>query len=110
MKLLAYCLILPLALGEQLVIPAVQSVVADQLAKYAAYAAYQGPTGPAAAAAAPHANANAIAAPADANAAPAVSNPYPYWYEAIAHQGKAAFNPNTAYTVFRNVKSYGAKG
>lgn len=34
-----------------------------------------------------------------------------YWLADIAHQGVAAFNPNpSGYTVFRNVKDYGAKG
>jgi glucan 1,3-beta-glucosidase len=32
-----------------------------------------------------------------------------YWYENIAHQGISAFGP-TGYTVYRNVKDYGAKG
>jgi glucan 1,3-beta-glucosidase len=35
----------------------------------------------------------------------------PYWMENIKHQGIASFNPNpNNYTVFRNVKSYGAVG
>ena len=34
-----------------------------------------------------------------------------YWLANIAHQGIAAFNSNpSGYTVFRNVKDYGAKG
>jgi glucan 1,3-beta-glucosidase len=34
-----------------------------------------------------------------------------YWYESIAHQGVAPYNPQgSAYQVFRNVKSFGAKG
>jgi glucan 1,3-beta-glucosidase len=34
-----------------------------------------------------------------------------YWLEDIKHQGVASFNPNpNNYTVFRNVKSYGAVG
>lgn len=33
-----------------------------------------------------------------------------YWLEDIKHQGISAFNSNTNYTVFRNVKDYGAKG
>jgi len=34
-----------------------------------------------------------------------------YWMEDIQHQGLAAFNSNpSGYTVFRNVKDYGAKG
>lgn len=35
----------------------------------------------------------------------------PYWLANIAHQGLAAFNSNpSTYTVFRNVKDYGAVG
>ncbi|KAB5528951.1 pectate lyase superfamily protein-domain-containing protein, partial [Coniochaeta sp. 2T2.1] len=33
-----------------------------------------------------------------------------YWMEQIAHRGKASFNPETSYTIFRNVKDFGAKG
>lgn len=33
-----------------------------------------------------------------------------YWMEDIAHQGRASFNPDPAYQVFRNVKDFGAKG
>lgn len=33
-----------------------------------------------------------------------------YWMEDIAHHGLAPFNPNPNYQVFRNVKTYGAKG
>jgi hypothetical protein len=40
----------------------------------------------------------------------AVSDPS-YWLAGISHQGLAAFNSNpSGYTVFRNVKDYGAKG
>lgn len=42
--------------------------------------------------------------------AAAVDDPS-YWLANIAHQGIAAFNSNpSGYTVFRNVKDYGAKG
>ncbi|KAG9384715.1 Pectate-lyase-3 domain containing protein [Pyrenophora tritici-repentis] len=35
----------------------------------------------------------------------------PYWLENIKHQGVASFNPNPHnYTIFRNVKDYGAVG
>lgn len=35
----------------------------------------------------------------------------PYWLESIKHQGVASFNPNPDnYTVFRNVKDFGARG
>lgn len=33
-----------------------------------------------------------------------------FWMEDIAHQGKASFNPDPNYQVFRNVKDFGAKG
>jgi glucan 1,3-beta-glucosidase len=34
-----------------------------------------------------------------------------YWYETIAHQGVSPYNPQgSAYQVFRNVKTFGAKG
>lgn len=33
-----------------------------------------------------------------------------YWMENIIHQGKASFNPDTTYQVFRNVREFGAKG
>lgn len=33
-----------------------------------------------------------------------------YWLEQIDHQGVAAFNADTGYKVFRNVKDFGAKG
>jgi hypothetical protein len=33
-----------------------------------------------------------------------------YWLEDIRHQGFAAFNPDSAYQVFRNVHDFGAKG
>ncbi|ORY17961.1 pectate lyase superfamily protein-domain-containing protein [Clohesyomyces aquaticus] len=34
----------------------------------------------------------------------------PYWLENIKHQGAAAFNSDSTYQVFRNVKDFGAKG
>ena len=34
----------------------------------------------------------------------------PYWMDGIAHNGIASFNPDKSYTVFRNVKDYGAVG
>ncbi|KAE9391952.1 exo-beta-1,3-glucanase [Gymnopus androsaceus JB14] len=34
----------------------------------------------------------------------------PYWRELIKHQGTAPFNPNATYSVYRNVKDYGAIG
>ena len=99
----------PLALGEQLVIPAVQSTVAEQLSRFSKYTAYKAAPTVVLPTATPHVKVNALAAPAVA--APAVANaPFAYWYETIAHQGKAAFNSDSSYVVYRNVKSYGAKG
>lgn len=50
-----------------------------------------------------------------ANAAPMpqAQSPAPasdYWLSSIKRQGKAAFNPDGSYQVFRNVKDFGAKG
>ena len=111
MKLLAYSLILPLVLGEQFVVPAVESDVDEALSRCSKYTAYNGPTGTAAAQVV-SSSAAAVPARAAVNAAPASTIPYPYWYETITHQGKAAFNSNSSYIVFRNVKSapYNAKG
>lgn len=50
-------------------------------------------------------------APQAVAATPAAAAPSPYWLESIAHQGISAFDSNPAsYQVFRNVKSFGAKG
>ena len=44
---------------------------------------------------------------ASGNAAPGDA----FWMQNIKHQGTSAFNSNpSSYTVFRNVKNYGAKG
>ncbi|TFK42712.1 glycoside hydrolase family 55 protein [Crucibulum laeve] len=41
---------------------------------------------------------------------PKLSNESPYWLELIKHQGRSAYNPDSSYPVFRNVKDFGAKG
>ena len=33
-----------------------------------------------------------------------------FWLEHIQHRGKAAFNPDSSYQVYRNVKDFGARG
>jgi len=33
-----------------------------------------------------------------------------YWLDGIKHQGISPFNPDTSYSVYRNVMGYGAKG
>ncbi|KAL6714211.1 hypothetical protein ACLMJK_008706 [Lecanora helva] len=101
--------LLPAASASQLVIPAVQSAVSEQLSRFSAYTSYT-PTLPIKipVPTPPHARINALAQAASAVQAPAVSSPY--WYEGIKHQGRAAFNGNASYLVYRNVKDYGAQG
>ncbi|WEW54745.1 pectate lyase superfamily protein [Emydomyces testavorans] len=50
--------------------------------------------------------ANAVPMPQAQSPAPAAD----YWLASIKRQGKAAFNTNGNYQVFRNVKEFGAKG
>ena len=109
MKYFSFLLYSSLALGEQLVIPEVQSAESAQLKQFSKYATYTGPTGVAksiALAPTPKVFAQLLGQ----NAAAAAAAATPYWYETIAHQGKAAFNTNSTYQIFRNVKTYGAKG
>ena len=87
------------AAAEDFNIPAVEKVVDAALAKYHDYVAYDGPTG---AGTARVANGLSVTAGAE------VSDPA-YWLADITHQGYAPFGPS-GYTVFRNVKDYGAKG
>ena len=82
-------------------IPEIVSAVDCLLSEFAPYPAYHGPTGTATAATKSTAVATASATP---------TNVAPYWLEEIKHQGISAFNPDTSYQVFRNVKDYGAKG
>ena len=109
MKFFLFLCCLPFALGEKLVIPEVQAAVGSQLHEFSKYTAYAGPTGTAKAVAlAP--TPKVLAQVLVQQAAAAVATATPYWYETITHQGKAAFNSNSTYQIFRNVKSYGAKG
>ena len=119
-------ILLPLALGEKLVIPQVERLVSSQLELFANYTEYDGPTGTAAAALAKStSSAQSIITPAPIPSASALiatreaergqaqlekRQAPAYWYEQIAHQGKAAFNSDSSYQIYRNVKSYGAKG
>lgn len=90
--------------AQILEIPAVDELVSAALEPLADYTDYHGPTGVASAdlsKATEAIVANIAVEAADVS----------YWLAEIAHQGKAAFNPNpSSYTVFRNVKDYGAKG
>ncbi|KAI9738277.1 MAG: hypothetical protein M1834_008775 [Cirrosporium novae-zelandiae] len=86
-------------------IPAVDAVVSSALHSLSAYTAYNGPTGTASAAATTTAKSNSLI-----HVDAAVSDPS-YWLADITHQGLAAFNSDpSSYTVFRNVKDYGAVG
>ena len=80
-------------------IPEVEEAVTSALHEYHSYTAYKGSDNPAATPA-------PTAVPKANIASPGAS----YWLEQIKHQGIAAFNPDTSYKTFRNVKDYGAKG
>ena len=110
MRLLEYSFLISFALGEQLVIDAVDSAVAQQVAKFKAYIDYSGPTEAEAAAASSNATHAASPKVKVNHGVPKEKIGTPYWYEAITHQGKAAFNTNATYNVFRNVMTYGAVG
>jgi glucan 1,3-beta-glucosidase len=70
----------------------VSSVVSSATSYFAPAVIYASPTG-------------------SATSALATAAPSPYWLESITHQGISAFNSDPAsYQVFRNVKSFGAKG
>lgn len=110
MRLLAYSFLISFALGEQLVIDAVDSAVAQQVARFKAYIDYSGPTEAETAAASSNATHAASPKVKVNHGVPKEKIGTPYWYEAITHQGKAAFNTNATYNVFRNVMTYGAVG
>lgn len=80
-------------------IPQVRAVVSAILEEYKGYVTYSGPSEP-------------VATPALRVAVGPVpdASVCSFWMESIAHQGIAAFNNNSSYAVFRNVKTYGAKG
>ena len=92
------------ARSQNLQIPEVQAAVDKALKDFSAYTAYNGPTSTASA------NVTVPTGEPRINVAqPAVADP-PYWLANIKHQGRAAFNPDTTYTVWRNVMNFGAKG
>lgn len=77
----------------------VASVVSVATSSFAPAVTYAGPTG------------SASTAKASPQVVPATEAAAPYWLESITHQGISAFNSDPAsYQVFRNVKSFGAKG
>lgn len=82
-------------------IPGVDVIVKSVLHKMSNYTAYHGPT-------------HSASAIHPATTTGALQNKRqttstPYWLEQISHQGISAFGPG-GYTVFRNVKDYGARG
>ncbi|KAK3058591.1 hypothetical protein LTR09_000155 [Extremus antarcticus] len=85
--------------------PEVAAFTRSILSEYSMYTAYAGPTGSISIATEP------TAAPRAKIVAAAAAPSCGYWMEDIKHQGYAAFNPNPSnYTVFRNVKDFGAVG
>jgi glucan 1,3-beta-glucosidase len=74
---------------EQFKIPEVDAIVNNALKEHSSYVHYTG-------------NASESSSGVSKRASS-------YWYENIAHQGISAFGPS-GYTVYRNVKDYGAKG
>ena len=83
------------ATSYQLPIPKVEEAVESMLHNLSAYTTYKAPPGV-------HNHTIPSFVPEPEAAAP-------YWLENINHQGISAFGPN-GYTVFRNVKNYGATG
>ncbi|KAJ1331026.1 Pectate lyase superfamily protein [Microdochium nivale] len=101
-------LFLPAVLAHNLKIPAVEALVAEQLALFSAYVDLNGT------ASAPPAHRSVFSESADVHAkrhAKRQSTTAAYWYESIPKRGISAFNPSpSTYKVFRNVKDYGAVG
>lgn len=115
LKLLLPCLLLLLsngasAQGPHYKIAEVQDMVDGMLDQFKQYTTFQG-ADKAPLSIDPHAE-SATSPNASTVIQKRATTPYcaPYWLENIKHQGKAAFNSNSSYVVFRNVKSYGAKG
>lgn len=79
-------------------IPQTKVYVSSLLSQYASYTAYVAP---------PQATVQVHFQPAKVTPPASCAS---FWLENIKHQGKAAFNSNSSYAVFRNVKDYGAKG
>jgi glucan 1,3-beta-glucosidase len=93
---LAFVPALLTASAEKLDIPQVDTVVQHVLNEYYNYTHYKAPPGTT--------NSTSTKRPLS----PAAAG-QPYWYEQISHQGISAFGPS-GYSVYRNVKDYGAKG
>ena len=88
--------LLSCASSMQLVIPEVELAVQSMLHNLSSYVDYKTPT---------HLPPQHV----DPQSYVAQAGTTPYWYETINHQGISAFGPS-GYSVFRNVKNYGAIG
>jgi len=96
--------------ADQVSILQVSSAVSSATSSFAPAVIYAEPTESASSALASSSTAKVAPQAVAATPAAAVA-PSPYWLESITHQGISAFNSNPAnYQVFRNVKSFGAKG
>lgn len=80
-------------------IPQTDRYVASMLGKFAHYTAYVAPP-----------SVTGLPKTPKPKVVPQAGPQCSYWLEDIKHQGVAAFNPTANYTVFRNVKDYGAFG
>ena len=95
------------AAAAQVSILQVSSVVSSATSSFAPAVNYAGPTGSASSAL----KTSSMSMVTPKIAAATQSATPPYWLETIAHHGISAFNSAPAsYQVFRNVKSFGAKG
>jgi glucan 1,3-beta-glucosidase len=89
-------LLLGAVCGEQLTIPQVEAVVGEILIKADSYVHYTS-------------NVSEVHDPPSVRRRTSTKRASTYWYENIAHEGISAFGPS-GYTVYRNVKDYGATG
>ena len=101
--------LLPTVFAEQLVILQVEAAIKQEQQEFSVYTGYKGPTG-ALKAEASLPTPKKLLETQSKVAVAAAAAAQPYWYEQITHQGIQAFNTYSGYTVFRNVKTYGAKG
>jgi len=90
--------------------PAVQQAAAAMAEAYKQYIGYAPSVTPAAVAAGPSVDGLRKTKTSTTSSATPTSTACSYWLDQIKHQGVAAFNSNNNYTVYRNVKDYGAVG
>jgi glucan 1,3-beta-glucosidase len=97
--------------SQLLEIPEMDDMISAAMRPFEQYTAFDAPTETASIAAPVESDAPVAQDVIVEAAAAAAAADTGYWLADIAHQGKAAFNSNpSGYTVFRNVKDYGAKG